>query len=167
MFSHIYKVYTTLYISIADKFVTKVNIYISEDILSSSFMIIFWSKTRLRRFIMKVNAVDNTSFGHAVNGKAPFYGPVKNTFKRQISTAKADHLEAIARLHYMKYGKTWDALEEIDPIASPLQFLKTFVKMGYHKLKSVDYDVASFHERHRYDEELLNRNRSIYKNEKV
>ena len=116
---------------------------------------------------MQVNAVDRVGFGHAVNGKAPFYGPVKNTFKRQISTAKADYHEAMARMHYMKYEKTWDALEEIDPIASPLQFLKTFVKMGYHKLKSVDYDVASFHERHRYDEELLNRNRSIYKNEKV
>ena len=119
---------------------------------------------------MQVNAVDRVSFGHTLNTKAPFYGPVKNTFKRQASIAEADHLEAIARLHYMKFQKAEDALGDIEPLDSPKkvwQFFKTLVKMGYHKLKSVDYSAESYHERHRYDNELLNRNRSKYKNEKV
>ena len=125
---------------------------------------------KVRRINMQVNSIDNTSFGHVVNEKAPFYGPVKNTFKRQIATAKADYFEAMARTHYMKFLKTEVALDEIGEIDSPKkvwQLIKTFAKMGYHKLKSVDYDAESFHERHRYDEELLNRNRSKYKNEKV
>ena len=125
---------------------------------------------KVRRINMQVNSIDNTSFGHVVNKKSPFYGPVKNTFKRQASIAEADHLQAIARAHYMKFLKTEVALDEIGEIDSPKkvwQLIKTFAKMGYHKLKSADYDAESFCERHRYDKELLNRNRSKYKNEKV
>lgn len=106
---------------------------------------------------MQVNSVNNTSFGHVVNKNAPFYGPVKNTFKRQATIAEADHLEAIARAHYFKYRKANDELDEIGGINSPKKvwkLVKTFVKMGYHKLKSVDYSAESYHVRHSLDKKL-------------
>jgi len=106
---------------------------------------------------MQVNAVDNTSFGHIVNKKLPYYGPVKNTFKRQATIAEADHLEAIARAHYMKFQKAEDALDEIGEIDSPKkvwQLIKTFAKMGYHKLQSADYIAHSHQVRHSLDKKL-------------
>jgi len=100
---------------------------------------------------------NNTNFQQ----KAPFFGPVKNTFERQISIAKADHLEAKARLHYMKFLK---ADRELDTFEKPFrslnetwQLIKTLSSMAYHKYKSWDYCAESHHWRHKYDEELINR----------
>jgi len=106
---------------------------------------------------MQVNAVDRVSFGHTLNTKAPFYGPVKNTFKRQASIAEADHLEAVARAHYMKFRKTDAALDEIGEIDSPKkvwQLVKTLAIMGYHKMQSADYIANSHHIRHSLDKKL-------------
>jgi len=106
---------------------------------------------------MQVNSIDSTSFGHVVNKKLPYYGPVKNTFKRQATIAEADHLEAIARAHYMKFEKAEGALDDIGEIDSPKkvwQLIKTFAKMGYHKLQSADYIANSHHIRHSLDKKL-------------
>lgn len=85
---------------------------------------------------------NNTNFQHSI-------GAVKNTFKRQMLIAKADHLEAKARLHYMKFEKAEKELEKFEnPFSSvkeTWQLIKTFSSMTYHKLKSADYISESKH----------------------
>ena len=115
---------------------------------------------------MQVNSVDNMNFGHVVNKKVPLYGPVKNTFKRQATIAEADHLEAIARAHYMKFQKAENSLGEIGKINSPKkvwQLIKTLAKMGYHKWQSVDYIANSYEIRHSLDKKLSTKLKKIDK----
>ena len=114
---------------------------------------------------MQVQSIQNNNynpnFQHRVDKEAPFFGPVKNTFKRQIAIATADHLEAKARLHYKKFRKAEQALYEINnpfnSVKGVWQLIKSLSSMAYHKWQSVDYIAESHHYRHMYDDKLINR----------
>ena len=104
---------------------------------------------------MQINSIDNTVFQQKMIGNG-----IKKTFKRQASLAEADHLEAMSRLHYMKFLKAERLLDEIKPLNSIKkiwQYAKNRTKMLYHKFRSFDFRACSYHERHRLDEEYMNK----------
>ena len=105
---------------------------------------------------MQVQKISNNNTNFQRGGAV-----VKNTFERQMSIAKADHLEAKARLHYMKFKKAENALGEVkdDPFVSVKEtwkLIKVASTMIYHKLQSARYVGESSHYRYKFDRAYLN-----------
>lgn len=94
---------------------------------------------------MQVNAVDNVSF----NGvKHSFLNKAKNSSSPMAKAYyKSLHNEAMARLEYMKFKKVDSELDDIPndfSIDNILKAVKTLLKLGNHKLNSVDYQTKAY-----------------------
>ena len=114
--------------------------------------------------IHKINNNDNNSFQRGMHERRTVHKAVKNTYARQRSLITADYLEAVARLHNIKFLQAKNELNQtLDKVTKPYVILKetwhlikTFSSMIYHEWVSNDYFADSQYYRHRLDNDVLN-----------